>query len=333
MKKGTVKLKIFTFFLLVFTFPFLTFNSAAAQLLPPPLSLTSLPSSPSPGQQFTVTAGTPTFDKDTAFFEWTVDGKAQPELSGFGSNVITLTAGKAGDTARISARASRSEGETAQASLAATASDLALVWRAESFTPRWYKGKTLAAPNSTVAVTAIPQIILGRTTLRPADLIYRWSIDNERNALTGVGKQTFRFRASHFVRTTHQVDVVIEDVDRKILKHGRVLITTASPRLGLYPATPLGGIEFRAANFFATAKRGLFDFIAEPFFLPVSDRGALNWNWNIDGVSALGRDGSPHLITIDTSRRQAGRVQISATADDTNILTPSVSKSLTIFLQ
>ena len=335
MKNAAVKLKTFAFFILVFPFSFLIFNfaDAQAQILPPPLSLTSLPSSPSPGENFTLTASTPTFDKNAAFFEWVVTGKARPELSGFGNNVITLTAGKVGETVGILVRASRSGGETSQASLTVWTSDLALSWHAESIVPKWYKGKILASPNATVAVVAIPRIILASQTLRPAELIYRWSIDNERNAEAGVGKQTFRFRASQFTGTTHQIDVVIEDIERKISKHGRMLVTTISPRVAIYPSSPLGGVELRTANFLATAKRGLLDFVAEPFFFPVAGRGGLTWRWNIDGISSGGTQSAPHLATVDTHQRQSGQVQISATVDDTNILTPSVTKTQTLFLQ
>lgn len=307
--------------------------AAQAQVLPPPLSLTSSPSSPSPGQNFTLTASTPTFDKDTAFFEWVVDGKARPELSGFGNNLITLSAGKVGETVRVSVRASRPGGETSQASLTVSTSDIALIWYAESLAPKWYRGKTLTSPNATVAVVAIPRIILGGQSLRPAELIYRWSIDNERDAETGVGKETFRFRASQFSGTTHQIDVVVEDIERRIAKHGRVLITTISPHLTIYPSSPLGGVEFRTANFFATAKRGLLDFVAEPFFFPVANRSGLTWRWNVEGISATGIETAPHLITVDTHQRQAGQVQISATVDDASIFTPSVTKTLNLFLQ
>lgn len=333
MKNETLKLKTFVFFLLVFTFSFLTFNSAAAQVLPPPLSLTSLPSSPSPGEQFTVTASTPTFDKNTAFFEWTVDGKAQPELSGFGKNIITRRAGKIGGATSVSVRASRPGGETAATGLVVSTSDLAITWSAESTAPKWYRGKILASPNSMVAIVAIPRIVLAGEVLRPSELIYRWSIDNERDAESGVGNQTFRFRASQFIDTTHQIDVVIEDIERKIAKHGRVLITSVAPRVAIYPSSPLGGVEFRTANFFATAKRGLLDFIAEPFFFPVAGRSGLTWRWTVDGIAALGNETAPHLVTADAQRRGAGQVQISATADDNNILTPSVTKTFSLLLQ
>src|SRR3989344_2962206 len=82
-----------------------------------PISLSSSPSSPAPRSTFTVTASTPTFDRETANFEWIVDGKTRPELSGLGMHQIQLTAGAVGGATRISVTISPSIGEGGTATL------------------------------------------------------------------------------------------------------------------------------------------------------------------------------------------------------------------------
>lgn len=334
MKNQNEKLKNLPSLIVVFGFSFFVFNSAAAQALPTPLSLSALPASPAPGQEFIVTASTPTFDKDTAYFEWVVDGKARPESSGLGQNQMTLEAGRdIGSPIRFSVHVSRAGGETTDASLAVIPSELSLPWIAETSAPKWYRGKALPGAGATIAVGAVPQIVLNGTTLDPKSLIYRWSIDNTRNALVGAGKRVFRFRASDFPRTSHQIDVVVEDIDRRIRKERRVLIETAVPRVLLYPSTPLGGIEFRTANFQASTRRGLFDVRAEPFFFPDALTPSLTYAWTADGGDIAPSQGDQKLLTFDTNRRGPGSVPVGVTVRSTNPFLSSVSAPFTLFLQ
>ena len=136
-----------------------------------PLNLVATPSSPSPNQSVSVEAQTPASDGTRANFIWTVDGVRQSDASGFGKNIFTFTAGGVGSIKHISVRVEPFADLPVTASKDIYTTDLALPWTAKTYTPKWYKGKALAIPNSHIRVAAIPTFILDGTTISPDRLI------------------------------------------------------------------------------------------------------------------------------------------------------------------
>ncbi len=313
---------------------FLSAYFVSAQFTPTPLTLSATPQSPSPGEVVTIEANTPTLDKDRLFFEWTVDGKNQSGLSGLGKNSIKVTAGSVGSSIRINVSISGADREIKPEILVVNVSDLSLTWFAETYIPRWYKGKALPTPGSIVRVVAVPKIIIGGNTLRPENLIYRWSLDDEENILSGIGEQVFRFKMSDFSKTTHQIEIVVEDSERIIHKQGRILLTATTPEVKIYSSSPLGGVEFRSSPFFTfTNSRGLLDFIAEPFFFAASSKKQLQFNWQIANREVQGTPNNPYLLTIDTTGQAASTIPVSVTVDDSNDIIPSASSGLNLVIQ
>jgi len=299
--------------------------AARAQMIPPPVSLTAAPSSPSPRSQYTVTASTPTFDKDFADFAWTVDGKKRPDMSGVGANEITLIAGAVGSVTKINVSVSRPTGDGVSSSLTVIPSDLSLPWIAQTSVPAWYRGKALPTAGASVSIIAVPRIVIAGSALNPDALIYRWRIDSDKESFVGAGKRVFTFTASTLPETTHQIDVSVEDFNGRIRKEGRVLITTdAAPRVLLYPSSPLGGAEFRSAGSGA-GRPGLFDMIAEPFFFPLSSVASLAYDWAVDGNAAPASAQNPRIVTIDASRRANKIISVSVTARAVNLFQNSFS--------
>jgi len=307
-------------------------SAARAQAIPPPVSLTASPSSPSPRVPYTITASTPTFDKDLAEFAWTVDGKKRPEFSGVGANEITLTAGAIGSITKINISVSRPTGDGGSSSLTVIPSDLSLPWIAETTAPRWYQGKALPTPGAVVDIIAVPRIVIAGSSLNPDTLIYRWRIDSDKESLTGSGKRVFTFTASTLPETTHQIDVSVEDIDGRVHKDGRVLITTdAVPRVVLYASSPLGGTEPRSAAS-ATARPGLFDVIAEPFFFPLSSAAALTYDWTVDGNAVPASAQNPRIVTIDATRRANENISVSAAVHAVYLFQNSFSALFNLFI-
>lgn len=315
----------------------LVWSLAQAQTLPAALSLSSTPSSPSPGESFTVHANTPSTDPNTAFFNWAVDGKARKDLSGFGKKDIDLIAGSIGSLTKISISASQGGKPIGSASLLVRPADLALTWVAETLVPKWYGGKALPSQNSVVNVIAVPQILITGKAVSPKNLIYRWSLDDEENTLTGVGADIFRIKTSDLPRASHRVTVVVEDTNKSVKKTGEIFIEPVVPRLGIYSSTPLGGVEHNISrSFFFTQLRGLLDFVAEPFFFPVKSKKELSIRWSVSAVDTSGTPENPHILTVDTNNQQPSSISIpiQATASwDAGLIPLGATRSLNLFLQ
>lgn len=313
---------------------FLSAYFTYAQFIPTMLTVSATPSSPSPDETVNIQANTPTLDKNRIFFEWTVDGKPQPDLSGLGKDSIKLTAGPVGSTIRVSVVIFGADQEVKPSSLSITVSELSLSLFAETYTPRWYKGKALPTQDSVARIIAVPQIVIGGSLLRPESLIYRWNLDDQTDALSGIGQAVFRFRLSDLPKTLHQIRVVVEDGEGKIRKEGRIFVSAANPQVKIYPSSPLGGVEFRSGSAFLLTKlRGLFDSVAEPFFFSASSRKNLRYQWRVSGGEVAGTPENPNFLTLDTTGQPAGAIPIDVTVDDQNDIVPSAVKNLNLILQ
>lgn len=305
-----------------------------AQILPDPVSIIVTPQSPSPGEEITIFAKTPTSDPQTTTFQWTVNGSFRSDLSGRGKNSFTATAGDVGSVIRVAVSISRAEKEGGSASATIYVSDLALTWSAETYTPPWYAGKALPIQDSVVRIVAVPEVVISGTRADPANLIYRWSFGNKKDALVGIGENVFFIRTSLLPKNSHRVEIMVEDIKKRVQKTGRIFIDSKTPRAVIYKTSPLGGIEPRSAvSLFSTLQRSFFDFFAEPFFFPVSSKKSLLYQWNVAGSEPAGIPDNPHILTVDSENQPAGIVPISVTVNDTNDFTPSASRAFTLFLQ
>lgn len=307
---------------------------ARAQFIPDPVSLIASPSSPSPRETVVIEASTPTFDKNSAFFSWTVNGASRPEFSGQGKNQITLTAGEIGSALQVNVEVSASQGAGGSASLSVRVSDLALTWFAETYVPKWYKGKALPTPNSVVSIAAIPRFVAEGREIPSQNLIFRWGFDDEDRVLAGAGAEVFQIRISGVPKTSHHIRVTVEDTAGQITKEREIFIVPANPRLAIYPSTPLGGIEFRTSpSFYLTASRGIIDFQAEPFFFSVQSRKELPYQWSVGGIEAKGTPGEEYGLSLNTGDSPVPILPLSVAISIPNSVISAISKTLTLFLQ
>lgn len=308
--------------------------SSHAQFIPDPVALVSKPASPAPGENFVVEASTPTFDKNTANFSWIVDGRARPDLSGQGKNQISLKAGKIGSVSRVIVNVSTPQGLAGNASLTVRISDLVLTWFAETYVPKWYKGKSLAIPESIISVVALPNILVGGRAVNPDSLIYRWDLDDQEKALVGVGEQVFRLKTSLFQQNLHQIKVTITDSQGQINQQKEIFLSSSEPRVVIYRSSPLGGIEFRSSPEVSVASKDeTQDFVAEPFFLPVASKKNLSYGWNVAGQDFEGNAGKRFSLSLDINSLPFQLTPLSVTIPIASSILTSITATLNIFTQ
>lgn len=294
------------------------------------LSLTSTPTSPSPGDTVSIQAQTPTFDKNTAQFFWTVDGKSRPDLSGFGKNMFTTIAGDIGSTIRVSIEVIPQGQARIQESHVIYVSDLSLTWTANTYIPKWYKGKALPVANSGLRIAAIPGMIIDGITIPANKLIFTWNINGKR-ALQGIGSHIFEYKAPERSFNAQLVRVVVEDMNKRIKKEARIAIANREPKAVIYQVLPLGGIESRRGTAaFSSVSTGSLDLQIEPFFFNTTSPKGLFYEWSAEGKKVSGSAENPFFLTLDIQERVLGNIPVSVFVNDNDIFVPSVNKTLTI---
>lgn len=294
------------------------------------LTIASSPSSPSPNEQTTITAKTPTFDPNTAHFTWTVDGKKRDDLSGFGKNKFTITAGDAGSKMRVSVHVLSPKGQTLTSAYTMYVTDLTMTWIAQTYTPKWYKGKALPTSGSPLKIVAAPTIIIDGVTIPPEKLIYRWSVNGQKK-LSGIGQQTFTTVAPGKPDQTLMYTVSIEDGGKRIKKEGRLGLTVVIPKAVIYQTLPLGGVEPRQAMRYASLAPGKsMDVQMEPFFYPIASRRDIPFEWTVSGDKVPGTAENPYFLTIAAPPHTDSDVLITGSIPGMGIFIPRVLTFLTI---
>ncbi|OGZ95898.1 MAG: hypothetical protein A2847_01975 [Candidatus Sungbacteria bacterium RIFCSPHIGHO2_01_FULL_50_25] len=318
----------------LFALPFFAGAQISFPQLEPPASITAVPSSPAPGEKVILQAVTPIFNKDTTFFEWTINGQFRSDLSGRGKYSAEITAGGIGSAISVSVRATALDKQVATMSATIRVSDLSLVWHADTHVPAWFTGKALAVPGSTVYVTALPEIASGGKMIDPKNLVYQWSLGDEKKFASGIGKQSIGIQTSKIPNGSHWVRVSIEDLGKTVKKEGSLFIINRNPLVSVYRYSPVGGTEYRSAHTLIHAAKGeLIDLVAEPFFFP-GGRKNIAYAWKVGGTSIEPAAQNPQFLTLKTEGIQAVSLSVSATASSLkNAFLLPVIKSLTIFIQ
>lgn len=314
--------------------PFFAFAQISFPSLEPPASITTIPSSPAPGETVMLQAVTPIFDKDTTFYEWTINGKFRADLSGRGKYSTEAVAGPVGSAISVSVRATASDKSVATMSSTIRVSSLALVWSADTSIPPWYTGKALASPGSAVTVIAMPEIVIAGKTVAPKNLVYQWGLGDEKQYASGVGKQSIQIQTSQSPGASHWVRVIVEDIGRTVKKEGSIFITNRDPSLSIYRFSSAGGTEYRSAQTVTQIAKGeALTFIAEPYYIP-DKKADIRYQWDIGGLKVEGAPENPHILTIQTEALPAARTLISLLISSVkNAGLAPITKTISLFIR
>ena len=295
-----------------------------------PITIVATPSSPSPGQSITVEAQTPTIEPYGANFVWTIDGASRPDISGFGKNTFTYTAAEVGSAKRVSVRVQPTGNTPFSGSQTIYTTDLVLTWTAKTYTPKWYKGKALPVPNSTLRVAAIPTFIIGGSMIPPNRLIYTWNVNGNR-MLKGTGKQVFELQAPEQSWDTPTVILEIKDMEQRVHKEVPIGIVSQRTHAVIYQTLPLGGVEFRrGTSAFPSIAPSIVDLQVEPFFFNTQSKYDLSYQWSVQSTIATSSPQNPFILTLDMQQSPPSDVPISVIIHDKDNAVPPASSFLSI---
>lgn len=325
-----------TFLLSSFLFLLITSPAEAQLLIPqtePPASIQAVPTSPAPGEKVMLQAVTPLFNKDTTFYEWTINGQFRSDLSGRGKYSAEVIAGTLGSTLSVFVRATALEKQVSTMSLTLRVSTLSLVWSSNTSAPDWYRGKKLSSPGSSVTVVALPEISVGGGAIDPKNLIYQWSVGDNKNISSGVGKNSVTFEMSKTQGDTTWVRVVVEDIAKTVKKEGSLIVTNHAPAVSLYRYSPAGGTEYRSAKALLQIRKGeTIDLIAEPFHFPGTKR-EVSYRWDLGGLAITGDVERPEFFTIRTENIPSASAVLSLIASSLRGALIPATKTLSIFIR
>ncbi len=199
-----------------------------------------------------------------------------------------------------------------------------LLWQGETYTPPFYKGRSLWSSQSRIVLLAMTQG-LGN----PSNLIYKWTKNGTvLGNINGVGKNSLSFTDSILSRPqTIRVDVL--SGQNAVLASASVNVTPEPPILIIYENNPLYGFMFhRAVDREYKFREKETTFTAFPFFFSISDRAddTIDYEWRTNN----GNLETKNSVTYRAPDETAGTSQIEVSASNKEKILQSSGKNFLI---
>lgn len=233
---------LLTFFLLV---PFISLaqenNTLSVEDIVGSTNFIVNPSSPMPGQIVRVTIQGSGIDLETALLTWSING--QRIKSGYGEKEITFTAGPIGSNSTIKLSID-AEGKTYNRTVTISPGEIDMLWQGNSYTPPFYRGRSLWPLQGDIIVTAIPHAAgPNGIEYNPKTLIYKWYLNDVAYAdKSGYGKNTYSFTEPGLAL---EQNIGVEVYNGETLMGRRYLSLSAiNPVTLVYENNPLFGFMF-----------------------------------------------------------------------------------------
>ena len=205
----------------------------------------------------------------------------------------------------------------------AYAQSVDLLWQGNTYTPPFYKGRTLWSNQSRITLVAIPQG-LGSS----ANLTYKWTRNGTvLGSIGGVGRNSLSFTDSILSRPqTIKVEILS---GQNVLASTVANIAPITPVLAVYENNPLYGFMFHRET---TGTHELEEreatFSAFPLFFSIVDRtdNTLEYEWRTN----VGDAETTNSVTYRTPENMAGSSKVDARVSNKENIMQSASRNFLI---
>lgn len=210
---------------------------------------------------------------------WALDGVEKKR--GLGEKTFQFQAPANGKSAVVSVTVEKESGFTYQGSNTIRPGNLDLIYEADTYTPPFYKGRSLFTHQSTITVAAMTDFISGGIKIPKNRILYTWKKDGRvLSDQSGVGKDSLIIQGQ-LVQGLLSISVKAESLDYGITAEKKILINQTTPNVVLYENNPIYG------SIFEKALTGTFNFDREevgftaiPYFFTAKDRSDSNLKYS-----------------------------------------------------
>jgi len=264
-----------------------------------PISLNTIPRTAQPNSTVEIRVESFSLDLNRSTISWFVNNEL--EGRGKGQTSITLPTGDSGTRMVVEARVESDTGRDLSTSIIIQPASVDLIWEAPSYTPPFYKGKSLLGPSSSVKIVAIPNIqSTTGATITNNDLIFTWKqgsrvLGNQ----SGRGMDSITLSGYVFFKPL-DVRVEIVSIDSGISATNRISIPSVSPFVMFYENHPTQGVRLEE-SFGETfpLRNEEVTLIAHPYFFDTNTRSkSVSYGWKVNKEQIDNPSDDQSLITL-----------------------------------
>lgn len=292
------------------------------------ITLSSNPKYPKAYETVTVSIEGFSNEVGAAEIEWRINGARASQ--GKGQKNFSFKTGTLGSVFNIEAVIDTGSGAHIEKSVTFSASDVDLLWEANSYVPPFYKGKALYPLQGTVVITALPSVFENGSKVSTKNLLYTWKKDGLiLGSLSGYGKNTLAIEGT-FIGSSVSVSVEVSS-SGGAKAAGAMSVKPQLPEVLLYEESPLYGVRLESALKSAfTMKEKETTILSIPYFFNLSEigAGALVRTWALNGKTIEGRE-KEEAVTF-RQPEEAGSSQVSVTIDNPSKVLQSAQGTMTL---
>ncbi|MEK7088938.1 MAG: hypothetical protein AAB913_02300 [Patescibacteria group bacterium] len=304
---------------------------ANAQIRNTDVVLSISPENPNPKQNVNAILSSHVINLDKANISWSINGE---NLSGgIGKKSFSFKMGDIGVPIVLSITIDTIDGQSVSKTMTITGAEVDILWEAyDSYTPPFYKGKTLVPSQGMFKVVAMPNLINQSGKVNMSNLSYIWKKDGKvQSDSSGWGKNYFIFQNSYLDKE-NVAEVKASDISGETNASGKIILRTISPKIVFYKNDPLLGVKWETAlnNGFAINSNGE-TITTEPYFfspknINLSD---LTFDWFLSGEK-IQTPTPKNTISIKPEVGQSGGATIKVVINNINTLFQSMTKQINV---
>ncbi len=293
------KIILKTIIFLGVTFPVATFAGV--------IDVTLSPEIPGPNQTISAGLSGVLVDLDQSDIYWYLDDEIQKH--GIGEKSFSFTSGDVDEKTILDVIIMLPDGRRMDLQKEIMPIEVDLLWEADTYTPPFYRGKSLPTYKSSIKVVAIPN-----SKNIDSRFIYTWSIGNLGNIVgsSGYNKTSFVTFGS-YAGNNREVNVTMISFDRSKKVGKGIKIESVEPELILYENNSLMGTLFNNALYNTKEiTKNEFSVKAEPYFMTTGEMKDLKYEWAINNTKVESEDDRDKIITFIKPDDGSGKARLEA---------------------
>lgn len=281
------------------------------------ITTATIPDNPQPYQNVTVSLSSYAADLNKAFITW--QSGSNIVLSGYGKTSYAFKTAGPNTITVIDVSIALPGSDTITKRVAINPSEVDLVWEGvDSYTPPFYRGKSLITKEGMIKVVAIPNT----NTIKQGkgSITYAWKTGGGSvQSASGYNKDSYVFKNSE-LNNTENVAVTAESIDGNYSATNSISIPIRDPQILFYKKSPTEGTLYNqelTSNTFISEDE--VTVVAEPYFLALKGNESLfTYSWKINGKEIETPSKKTELTIRPASR--GGYATINLTLENLNTL-------------
>ncbi|MDQ3245235.1 MAG: hypothetical protein M3P22_02750 [bacterium] len=263
------------------------------------------PANPAPFSSVTASVRSYVVDLDKALIVWSING--YEKINDIGKTDFYFIMGDADTTIEINVSINTVDGKNINKNIVLTPTNIDMLWEAvDSYSPPFYRGKTLVASEGSFKVVAIPNINTISGKINPNNMSYFWDQDgNGRPSISGWGKSYLTFK-NNYLEKENEIKVLVSDLSGKIKSEANITLQTTKPKILFYKKSNQYGLEMNRslADGYIVDKDGETVVAIPYFFSPRNiESGLLSFVWSLGGTKI----NTPTVINELAIKPEAGK--------------------------